>query len=63
MVTEYNRIKNLFLSSEDSLEKAKYKNILQNIVLPKMDEMLTTIRELYGENVFNDYETLIKENT
>ena len=63
MVTEYNRIKNLFLSSEDSLEKAKYKNILQNIVLPKMDEMLTTIRELYGEDVFNDYETLIKENT
>ena len=45
------------------LEKAKYKNIIKNVVLPKMSEMLSAIRELYGEEVYRDYEELIKENT
>lgn len=63
LISEYNRIRNLYHSTEDTLEKAKYKNILVTVVVPKMDEMLSTIKELYGEAVFNDYETLIKENT
>ena len=63
MIEEFNRVKALFFQTEDALEKAKYQNLLQNIILPKMDEMLATIKELYGEEVFKDYETLIKENT
>lgn len=63
MTEEYNRIKNLYFSTKDPLEKAKYQNLLKNIILPKMDEMLFSIKELYGEEVFKDYETLIKENT
>ena len=63
MTEEYKRIKNLYFSTEDPLEKAKYQNLLKNVVLPKMDEMLFSIKELYGEEVFRDYETLIKENT
>ena len=63
MIEEFNRVKTLFFQTEDALEKAKYQNLLQNIILPKMDEMLATIKELYGEEVFKDYETLIKENT
>lgn len=63
MLSEYNRCKNLYLSVDNPLEKAKYKNILCKVVIPKIDEMLDVIRELYGEEVFNDYETLIKENT
>ena len=63
MASEYNRLKGLYLSADTPLEKAKYKNILGNVVITKIDEMLEAIKELYGEEVFNDYETLIKENT
>lgn len=63
LISEYNRIMNLYHSAENHLEKAKYKNLLVKVVVPKMDEMLSSIRELYGENVFKDYEALIKENT
>ena len=41
----------------------KYKNILLDVIAPKMDEMLCAIRENYGEEIFMDYEKLIKENT
>lgn len=63
MTSEYNRLKGLYFSTDNPFEKAKYKNILENVVISKMDEMLDAIYELYGEEVFKDYETLIKENT
>ena len=63
MISEYNRLKGLYHTTESPLEKAKYKNILQNVVLPKLDEMLMAIKELYGDEVFANYEQLIKENT
>jgi len=63
MISEYNRLRSLYFSTENTLEKAKYKKLIQEIVLPKMDEMLSVIKELYGDEVFNDYEKLIKENT
>lgn len=63
LISEYNRIKSLYYSTESSLEKTKYKNLLLSVVAPKMDEMLSAIKDLYGEEVFKDYETLIKENT
>lgn len=62
-ISEYNRLRNLYLTTENALEKAKYKNLLLTVIVPKMDEMLSTIKELYGEEVFKDYEALIKENT
>lgn len=63
LIEEYNRIRNLYSSTKDTLEKAKYKNILLDVIAPKMDEMLCAIRENYGEEIFMDYEKLIKENT
>lgn len=63
LIEEYNRLRNLYVSTENTLEKAKYKNILINIIAPKIDEMLYTIRENYGEDIFKEYENLIKENT
>ena len=63
MITEYNRLNRLYRTTGNALEKAKYKNIIKNVVLPKMSEMLSAIRELYGEEVYRDYEELIKENT
>lgn len=63
LIEEYNRIRNLYSSTKDTLEKAKYKNILLDVIAPKMDEMLCAIRENYEEEIFMDYEKLIKENT
>ena len=63
MITEYNRLNGLYIAAGNALEKAKYKNIIKNVVLPKMSEMLSAIRELYGEEAYRDYEALIKENT
>lgn len=51
-------IRNLYSSTKDTLEKAKYKNILLDVIAPKMDEMLCAIRENYGEEIFMDYEIL-----
>ena len=44
-------------------KKTKYKTLLQSIVLPNLLEMLTYLRDNYGEDVFHEYEQLIKENT
>ena len=63
LVSEYNRIIDLYHEADNPLEKAKYKNLLVQVVIPKIDEMLSVIKELYGEDAFKDYETLIKENT
>ncbi|MCR5746107.1 MAG: hypothetical protein K6G03_00180 [Lachnospiraceae bacterium] len=63
LIEEYNRIKGLYLNTEAKLEKTKYKYLLTSVVIPKLDEMLSVIRESYGEEVFKDYESLIKENT
>ena len=63
MISEYNRLKGLYYSSDTPQEQAKYMNLLRDIVLTKLDEMLAAIKELYGEEVFTIYEELIKENT
>lgn len=63
LITEFNRCKEAYQTANNPLDKEKYKNIIQNFILPKMDEMLHAIKELYGEETFNEYETLIKENT
>ena len=51
------------ISAETSSEKNKYKTLLQSIVLPNLWEMLSYLRDNYGEDVFHEYEQLIKENT
>lgn len=62
MIEEYNRIMDLYNSVTDPLEKGKYYNLAYNVILPKMDEMLWSINECCGEQAFNDYETMLKEN-
>lgn len=63
LISEYNRMYQLCISAETSSEKTKYKTLLQSIVLPNLLEMLTYLRDNYGEDVFHEYEQLIKENT
>ena len=63
IISEYNRMNNLFQNSKSELEKNKYKMILKEIILPTLDEILTTIEELYGRETYMVYENIIKENT
>ena len=37
--------------------------MLKEFVIPKLDEMLTEIKENYGEETYKQYEQLLKENT
>ena len=62
IISEYNRMNNLYHNSKNELEKNKYKTILKDIILPALDEMLTTIEEQYGKETYIVYENLIKEN-
>lgn len=62
MISEYNRLSFLYDSVHNGKEKEKYKNILTQIIIPKFDELLTCIREQYGQEVFETYEEIIKEN-
>lgn len=56
-------MKQLYINSQSPLEKKKYRTLLQTILLPKLSEMLTYLRKNYGEEIFQEYEKLIKENT
>lgn len=62
VVNEYNRLMNLYSKTKEPLEKAKYQNIITQVVLPSMDEMLTCIKEQYGQKTYDVLESLIKEN-
>jgi hypothetical protein len=63
MISEYNRLSILYSNASDNIEKEKYKKIITQVVIPKIDEMLYFIKENYGEKVFIQYEELLKENT
>ncbi len=63
MIEEYNRMKVLKFNVKDELEKNKYEKLVNTVLLPKIGEMLTAIREQYGEKAYNDYAELLKENT
>ena len=63
MISEYNRLKNLYSNVNNDIEKKKYKKLITKIILPKIDEMLYCIQKDYGQEVFEQYETMIKEYT
>ena len=63
LISEFNRMKNLYKSADSELEKMKYKTLITDIIIPKLDEMLTCIKATYGEDMFSDYEKLLKEYT
>ncbi|WP_167956563.1 hypothetical protein [Anaerosporobacter faecicola] len=62
ITTEYNRLMNLFNNSKTIQEKEKYKKIITEVVLPSMDEMLTCIKEQYGQDTYEAFENMIKEH-
>jgi hypothetical protein len=62
MVSEYNRLFKLYQDSTDKLLKNKYKTLLEEIVLPTMEELLHCVEEQYGTKAMTSLEKIIKEN-
>lgn len=62
MVSEYNRLMRLYKTAPDVMEKRKNRHMLQEIVLPAMDEMITCMAEEYGEEAVEILEKIVKEN-
>ena len=63
LISEFNRLRNLYAASTSTLEKLKYKKIITTIVLPKLSETLEQIKTNYGEEVYKQFERMIQENT
>lgn len=61
LASEFKRLKLLHDSASSELEKRKYKVLITETVLPCLDEVLTCLKEVYGEEVFRAYESVIKE--
>ena len=61
LLSEWKRMSQLHDNSTSQAEKKKYKYLINSIIIPKMDEMLTCLKKNYGEEVFIQYEQLIEE--
>lgn len=62
LVSEYNRLKSLYLETDNELSKIKYEAILKQQVLPALDEILCCVEEQYGHEALEMLEDIIKEN-
>lgn len=60
MAHEYNRLMAIYKTTDNHLEHEKCKDILSTIVIPKINEMLETIAEIYGEKTMNTFEEILK---
>lgn len=63
LISEFNRLRNLYATSTNTLEKLKYKKIITTIVLSKLSETLELLKNNYGEEVYKQFERMIQENT
>lgn len=61
IASEYNRLLAIYRTSENVLEQRKCADIIKTIILPKMDEILRTAGDVYGEKTLETLETVIKE--
>lgn len=61
VISEIKRIQKLYNAATSPLEKQKYGSIAKEILLPKLDEMLTCIKDQYGEKTYEQYENYLKE--
>ena len=63
LIGELNRMRNLYQKVANKAEKQKYKALIQELILPKMNEILYCLKTEYGEDVYHDFEDMIRENT
>ena len=63
LVSEYNRMMNLYSQTKDDMTKQKYRSMLKELVLPSLDEILQCTGEQYGDAAREMLEEIIRENT
>jgi len=62
LTSEHQRLRRLFDNASTPIEKAKYRQLLIETVIPCLDEVLSCLRNEYGDDVFTAYEQIIKEH-
>lgn len=62
IASEYNRLRDLYTSTQDILLKEKYQAILKETILPVLDELLQCAEAQYGTEMLEIFEKIIKEN-
>ena len=62
MASEYNRLRKLAENATSDMEKRKYVHLIKTIVLPVLEEVLTCLRDNYGDDVAAAYERIVREN-
>ena len=62
IISEYNRLYDLYKAAQDNRLKEKYRTLLQETVLPVLDELLQCVQEQYGNETLQLLEKIIKEN-
>ena len=61
LIGEFNRLNKQYSKLKNDLERGKVRAILEKQIKPCLTEMLQALSEQYGEDVFSDYEDIIKE--
>ena len=61
LLEELKRMQGLLDTAADPLETAKYTRLIQQVVLPQLDEILCCLKQDYGEEVFKSYEEMIEK--
>ena len=60
LISEYKRMKKLYQEVTSEFEKNKWRTLALEVVLPKINEMLTCLKE-YPEDIYKAYEEIIRE--
>lgn len=61
LVSECRRMKTLFDTATDPLEKEKYKQLTRTLIIPKINEMLGCLERDYGKDCFEQYAEILKK--
>lgn len=60
---EFSRLKESLKSSQSERMKHKYKSIISNLILPSLEELLENASEIYGEEIIEEFENIIRRYT
>ena len=63
LVSEVRRMKTLYETANDPWEKEKYKHLICVLVLPRINEMLTCLKQDYGNECYEQYIEILKKYT
>lgn len=63
LVSEYNRMMNLYENTTDNLTRQKYRALLKEQILPSLDEIIQCTGEQYGDAAREMLEEIVMENT